>query len=218
MNDAEYTFMQTNRERKTISRSAKYRRNGSRSKKCTLPSDHLTPAQKKGLNGTVKTYDMNKPHSLRELRTWPDDLRHVYMDELLSRYRPSNKDLALMLNCSPSTVSQRMPSVFACFRGRGGQERQTEEQAIAWQRFISGEEPVLTLNPEAPPVVVPASPEVHTWPGKVTTPGGALLYDYICVEFTGKVDDLISVIQTGPLHLTGADTYTFTIKAARKED
>ena len=97
MDDTTYTLMQTNRDRKILSRNAKYKRNGSKSRKVTLPSDHLTPAQKRRLNGTVQTYDMNKPHTKGELILWPLDLRKEYMQKLLDTYIPSNEELGTML-------------------------------------------------------------------------------------------------------------------------
>ena len=215
MNDAEYTLMQTNRERKALSRNAKYKRNGSRSKKCTLPSDHLTPAQKKGLNGMAQTYTMNEPDTLRELRLWPADIRHEYMEGLLERYNPSNKDLGMMLNCGPTYPHTTLPTHFGITRGRGG-SHQTTEQSIAWSRFIGGEEPTLALAPEEPKVVMPDEEPVLSPTIAPTHLHSPLTYDHITLQFTGTSDDLIDVIQRGPIHLTGADTYTFTITATRK--
>ena len=50
MTDAEYVFQQDVKERKKMKTGAMHRKCGSKSKKCTLPSDYLTPSQKKKLN------------------------------------------------------------------------------------------------------------------------------------------------------------------------
>jgi len=215
MNDAEYTLQQTNRERKTIARNAKYKRNGSRSKKCTLPSDYLTPAQKRRRNGPVQTYDLYKPHTLRELKLWPEDLRHIYMDELLNKYNPSNRDLALMLNCGPTNLHGTLPTHFGITRGRGG-AHQTAEQALAWSRFINEEEPMLTLAPEEPKVVVPEAtpePEPVPYPEPVRP---RFTYDEVSLRFTGKAEDILSVVASGALRINTTDLYEFTVTAVRK--
>lgn len=53
MNDYQYTFVQDSREKKNIAHSAAKKVNGSKSKKCTLPGDYLTTAQKKKLSKTL---------------------------------------------------------------------------------------------------------------------------------------------------------------------
>lgn len=43
-----------------------------------LPSDVLTKAQLKKLSGPVQTYRFEPDAPIRELDTWPDDLREAY--------------------------------------------------------------------------------------------------------------------------------------------
>ena len=222
MNDTAYTLQQTNKERKILARSAHNKRSGAKTKKCTLPSDYMTPAQKRRLNGTMQTYSMNKPHTLGELKMWPADLRCSYMNDLLDRYNPSNKDLGLMLNCSPGYIARVLAVHFGIARGRGGSHVQTPEQVESWSRFMSVEAPVLTLTPDEPKVVVPEAerepmPDVTSWPGTITTPSGTVKYETLTVQFTGTVADLLRVVATDQLRLPGEDTYLFTIRAARKE-
>lgn len=47
MTDAEYLFRRDSADKKATARSANKRVSGAKSKKCTLPSDYLTAAQKK---------------------------------------------------------------------------------------------------------------------------------------------------------------------------
>lgn len=210
MDDSTYTFIQHQRETKATARGARSRKSGAHSRKVTLPSDHLTPAQKRRLNGTVQTYDMNKPHTLAELKLWPVDLRHEYMQKLIDTYLPNNTDLADMLGCPTSSVSYVLGTHFVIHRSRGYTPSPDNTDFL---RFILDEPaPMPEPAPEPEPL-----PEVHSWPGTITNPAGTVLYDTITAQFTGTVDDLIRVIQTGPIHLAGADTYTFTIRAARKE-
>jgi len=214
MDDATYTLQQTNRERKTLSRNAKYKRNGSKSKKCTLPSDYLTPAQMKRRNGPMKTYDLLKPHTAQELREWPADLRHVYMDELLKKYNPSNEDLGSMLEFfGTSTVSRFLTNECGIRRARGGRKIHTDEQVSAWKRFISGEEPVLTLTPDEPMVVIPKA-ERDPEPEPVRN---LLTYNEVTVKFTGNAEDLMCLSTSGALRIDKDAVYEFTVTAVRKE-
>ena len=213
MDDSTYTFIQHQRETKSIARGAKAKRNGSRSKKCTLPSDRLTPAQKKGLNGPMQTYDMNKPHTLRDLKLWPADLRHEYMRNIIDKYQPSNYMIADMLGCAKGYVSTLLPRYFGISRTKGYRPAKDQATLYEWAKFM-GRIPSDPLgDPDPSPL-----PDVTSWPGTIGSMSGPTRYETITVRFKGTADDLLRVVQTGPLHLTGADTYTFTITAARKED
>lgn len=86
MNDTTYTFVETVRDRKSVASSARRKVNGSKSKKCTLPSDNLTAAQKKKLNGAVKNYCVNHPMSWSEFKSMPLDLQQEHLDYIQSRF------------------------------------------------------------------------------------------------------------------------------------
>ena len=193
MNDETYVFIQDVRERKVTARGAYHKVSGSRSKKCTLSQDTLTPAQLKRRNGPVLTYDMSKPHTWKELKHWPHDMRKEYLTKLLSTYTPSNTDLADMLDVSPGTVTVIVRDA-GISRTRGGNRRHGHNDA--WHKFIHIEpDPV----PETPaPKLAPIS------------------YDTITLSFTGTTTDLIQSILTGPIHLVGSDVCTFTITAHKK--
>lgn len=106
MGDAEYTFNATNRERAIIKGSARYKKNGRRSKGCTLPSDYLTPAQKRKLNGGVITMNMNRPMDYRTLKTYSEDLQKEYLLNIISRFNATGNVLSAMLGVSVPTVNR----------------------------------------------------------------------------------------------------------------
>ena len=62
MTDEEYIFRQTERERKRDGRGAFNRVCGSKSKKCSLPSDHMTRKEIIAMSGEVQTYTLNEAH------------------------------------------------------------------------------------------------------------------------------------------------------------
>lgn len=148
MNDAEYTLQQTNRERKSIANQARHKKGGSRSKKCTLPSDYLSAAQKKGLNGEVTTYEMDKPHTLSELRRWPGDIRKEYMANLVEKYGPTNVDLAEMFGCNRKHIHRVLPSVFGIDPSERN-IRSWQNGNDAWASFL-GVEPTKSMWLSAP--------------------------------------------------------------------
>ena len=204
MNDETYAFIQDVRERKITARGARHKVSGSRSKKCTLSQDTLTPAQLKRRNGPVSTYAMNAPHTWKELKTWSPQLRKEYMSELLDKYDPTNVELSEMLGVSKDYVSA-VVSECGVKRGRGGKHTRSSGHDAMWYDFISGGEPILPDDyepaPEEPKTSVKLMP---------------ISYEEVQLTFTGTVTDLVQCIVTGPLHLFGADTCTFTVKATRK--
>ena len=218
MQDETYLFHQTTRERKSLARSARYKRSGAKSHKVTLPSDYLTPAEKRRRNSTVQTYTMNVPHTKKELNKWPEDMQREYIKGIIDKYNPSNKDLGIMLGIAETTACTYVHKL-----GLRNTMKPTFNQQQSFLAFrnpmpepdpipaeepapVPAEEPETTVVMLAPPIVKSVAP----------TPA-PLTYDTISLSFTGTADDLIRVIQTGPIHLAGSDTYTFTISAVRKE-
>ena len=78
MNDFNYDV----REKKSLVASARRRVCGSKSKRCTLPSDNLTPAQRRKLDGPVEVYTISKPMSWDQFKSMPADLQQAHLDYL----------------------------------------------------------------------------------------------------------------------------------------
>lgn len=79
MNDFDYDIVQ----KKRVARGAFAHVNRKRGK-CRLPSDYLTAAQKKAMNGAVKTYNITRPMPLDEFKGMPDDLQREYLRNMQS--------------------------------------------------------------------------------------------------------------------------------------
>lgn len=214
MKDETYTLVQTNRERKAMANGARHRVIGSRSRKVTLPSDNLTAKQRKELNSAVSTYTMNEPHTIKQLRTWPTDVRREYMARIIDTFKPENRDLALMLGVGHATTASK----FVAELGLSNRKLANVDDKVAFQSWLRGEVKPDALNdtpaapasmePETEAAPAPAEPEVRLAP---------MSYDSISVSFTGSVQDLLRAIVNGPLSLPATDTYSFTICAVRKE-
>lgn len=82
MNDFDYDAMQ----KKRLANSARKRVNGSKSRRCSLPSDNLTPAQREKLNGECKSWSLNDPMDYETFKSMPLDLQVQYVNGLKSRF------------------------------------------------------------------------------------------------------------------------------------
>ena len=107
MDDAQYVFNQTSSERKRIGRGAVARKNGSKSKKCGLPSDYLSAAEKRKLNGECVTYELSRPMSWQDFKGMPHDIQSEYIRKLAGMGAGRN-DIADMFRITPDQYSQYM--------------------------------------------------------------------------------------------------------------
>lgn len=201
MDDAAYAFAQDVKDRKRTATGAYHKRTGSRSRKVTLSQDKLTHAQWKRRNGPVQTYDMNKPHKLSELRSWPRDMQRTYMSDLLAKFNPTGAQLMDLLECSEVSVYAYLKEFG--LRKRGRPTNIERQEFHDWMYPPAKAAP----DPEPEPEQKPESPAPSFVP---------ITYDTITLGFTGTATDLVQSILTGPLHLCGADTYSFTVTAVRK--
>lgn len=74
------------KEKKHIASNAKRMKNGSKSRKCSLSTDHMTHAQWKKKNGEVKIMNMNQPITFAQLKAMPTDLQKEYIDKMIERF------------------------------------------------------------------------------------------------------------------------------------
>lgn len=107
MTDAAYVFNQDVRERSKIKQGAIHKKNGSKSKHCTLPSDHMTPKQKKSLNGVCDVIDLSEPiENLKVLRLYPSSLQQEYLQNLVNKYGARQIDVCTMLKTTPTNFKR----------------------------------------------------------------------------------------------------------------
>lgn len=100
MNDFDYDALQ----KKRIAAGARHMKRGSRSKRCSLPSDHLTPAQLKRRNGPVSTYKLDAPMRWDDFKEMPVDLQKQYLTNLVETYGATNEMLGDMFYVHPTHV------------------------------------------------------------------------------------------------------------------
>ena len=100
MNDFDYDALQ----KKRIAAGARHMKRGSRSKRCSLPSDNLTPAQLKRRNGPVSTYKLDEPMRWDDFKAMPADLQKKYLTNLVETYGATNEMLGDMFYVHPTHV------------------------------------------------------------------------------------------------------------------
>lgn len=105
MTDERFVFTQDVRERSKMKIGAFHKKNGSKSKKCTLPSDHLTAKQKKELNGECETLKLNEPfRDWKAFKKYAVTMKTTYLDNLIHNYGARQKDVAEMFGVTPNTM------------------------------------------------------------------------------------------------------------------
>ena len=100
MNDFDYDVLQ----KKRTAAGARHMKRGSRSKRCSLPSDNLTPAQLKRRNGPVSTYKLDAPMGWDDFKSMPVDLQKKYLTNLVETYGATNEMLGDMFYVHPTHV------------------------------------------------------------------------------------------------------------------
>ena len=137
MNDAAYAFKEDVKERKSLLSGARHKKNGSKSKKVTFPSDNLSYYQRKKLNGEVKSYYMNRPMTWQEFQTYPDDLQETYLATLVDGFNVSMNQIGDMMNISNTTLNRLIKTKgFTKIHTTSGRRVVTEEDIQSWNEFL----------------------------------------------------------------------------------
>ena len=145
MNDFDFDVM----TKKRIARGAAARKCGSKSRRCTLPSDYLTDAQKKARNGKLSTYNLSKPMTYEQFKLMPRDLQREYLLKLRNDMHASARVIAQMFGCSYETVRVVIRDLGI---NTGGKKLYMNlDQLMRWNNWLSGDAantPVAVTEPE----------------------------------------------------------------------
>lgn len=138
MNDYEFTFNEDVKEKKSLVASSRHKKNGSKSKKVTLPSDGMTRKQWESKNGEVTTVQMNQPMTYEEFKSIPEDLQERYLACLVDGYRVTSRHIAEMMGVDPRTLRSHIRNHgFTKIHFRKGAVKLTEEERRDWNEFLS---------------------------------------------------------------------------------
>lgn len=204
MTDERFVYAQDQKERKRTAAGAKAKKGGSRSKRCPMPSDTLTKAQREKLNGPVEQISLNKPLTYAELKELRPTLRFLYLDHLVNYHKARRVDLQKMLGCSNRTLELLIKAL----PGRLVFKSRRRSPAPEWLAFLANAQPAqeATQAPEAE-TQAPAPAEMENAPQAATKPTPALLAGSITVRATasGMLATLLRLIDDPE------QEYTFTV-------
>ena len=100
MSDFEYDCWQ----RKRIAQQAKYRKCGSKSKKCSMSTDHMTQKQWKERNGKVVTVNLNQPITWDDFKALTASMQEEYLKHMMENYGANATSFAAMFGVQPLTI------------------------------------------------------------------------------------------------------------------
>lgn len=135
MSDFEYDCLQ----KKRIANQAKYRKRGSKSKKCNLPSDRLTNKQWKDKCGLVITYSLNKPMIWDDFKQMPAYVQAEYITNLQKKFGVTAVDLGSMFGVRALTVRKHADANNLGIEFPRGHAMNATRKA-EWAKFLGEEE------------------------------------------------------------------------------
>ena len=158
MTDERYVYNTDIRERKSAANGARAKKCGSRSKRCHLPSDNMTVAQKRQLNGPTVAVNLNRPMTYEQLQELTPTLQFLYLDHLVSKRHARAVDLQQMLGISPATfyrLAKRLPGQLPLTGKRGAK---SSEWVAFMDEFDQTPQEAAQALEESDPPFIPAEP------------------------------------------------------------
>lgn len=135
MSDFEFDCM----KKKQLAGQAKYRKRGSKSKKCSLPSDGMTNKQWKERCGPVITYNPNKPMVWEDFKKLPDHIQTEYITNLQHKFGVTAVDLGKMFGVQPLTVRKHADANNLGVEFPRGHAMSAAKKA-EWDKFVCPEQ------------------------------------------------------------------------------
>ena len=139
MNDIEFILKEDIKKKKQAGSGYRYKKNGSKSKKCSLPSDHLSKKEIEKMNGECKVYNLSEKMSYSNFCAMPFDLQVKYLEMLRDKFGARQVDIAKMMNVAPSTFASHRYK-FLNNKPVFPSSNRSKLDKEAWNKFINGEE------------------------------------------------------------------------------
>lgn len=131
VNDFDYDCLQ----KKRLARQAKYRKRGSKSKKCTMSTDYMTQKQWKERNGKVVEANLSQPISWGTFKELSKSTQEEYLRHLMSEFGANATSLAMMFNVKPLTIRRYIQSNGLSIQFQVGHSM-CSKQREAWEEFL----------------------------------------------------------------------------------
>ena len=134
MNDFEFDCLQKMR----LAQQAKYRKRGSKSKKCPMSTDHMTKKQWIERCGKIVTIKMDSPVSWASFKELSKQTQEEYLKNLMEKYHINASSLAEMFHITPITVRRHIATQGLAVSFPVGHSMNAEDRR-AWELFLSGD-------------------------------------------------------------------------------
>lgn len=127
------------KEQKRTASGARHRVCGSKSKRCGLPSDHMTQAQWKKKNGEVVSVSLNEPMNWAAFSSLSPDLKKEYIQKCIDAFGCGMSDLSRMFGVHVTTVKRCFQKDGIWMDGFHPGKRMTKVQKNAFDTWIGAE-------------------------------------------------------------------------------
>ena len=97
MTDEEYVYRKDIAEKKKTGYGSKHKKNGSKSKKCTLPSDYLTRKERLAMNSEAVSWCLNDFYTYNDFKKMPSDIQVMYLQGLTDKYKVGSSAISMVL-------------------------------------------------------------------------------------------------------------------------
>ena len=195
LNDFDYDVMQ----KKRLVASARHRVCGSKSRRCTLPSDMLTAAQLRRRNGPVNTYKLDAPMTWEQFMSMPKDLQQKYLTDLRDLYQATDGMLGQMFHVHPITIGKHRNELGVAPLAKRLSSKGKAMAEARWEAFCNGvvggdstedletKKDTVETGTAEPAIQESPSPEIPS-KNKTESPEKTLNLDGIRATFSGQFD------------------------------
>lgn len=119
-----------------------------------MPSDYLTPKQRKELSGKVMSYNFNERIIWETFRSWPLDIQQEYLDWFCDKWGLGQTYLAKAFNISKSTLNLYLKEkkLDCKVKSKGGASTNMTDRMLfeEWLKSAQGEAPLIEMPIEQP--------------------------------------------------------------------
>lgn len=170
MTDEEYIFRTECAEKKRTARGSFNRlSHAGRGGRVKMPSDYMTKKEREKMNGEVQSYTLHRPMKWEHFKRMPDDLKHEYLNAIISKYNPQREALAKMFGITPNTLYVTCRDVGISFQN-GGARKGRNDAFWAW---VNG---ATEAEQEAAPEIVKEKPTQKPQGGAGAIESGMLVF------------------------------------------
>ena len=167
-------------QKKKLAQQARYRKCGSKSRKCSLPSDRLTKKQWKERNGETVSINLNQPTTWENFKKLSKPTQEEYIRHLMETYGANATSLAALFQVRPLTVRRFLQSRQLAIKFPVGHSM-SAAQREAWTAFLNGDticesSPAQQAEESSPDVFIPDQAD------------SAMSMSAVSLSFKGKIN------------------------------